>query len=331
MQAGQCDAQRDSRGQRPIAEHRSPSALQPSDTLGGIHLAFVALQTAVAGALSLTDSSVAWLIGQALLALALLQWFVVLHEAGHMSLFRTRALNVAAGHLASVFAFIPYASWRRVHGLHHVWTGWQDKDPTTAALTPRARGKVETALVNFAWRTGLPLFSVIYRVGNYWHLPRLLRLFPTARQRRAIVVNALVLLAFYAGAVMLFGGETVIRCAALALLLGLALQDPLILSQHTHIAQPVSEGRSVAPLSGETQIRYTRSLRFPRWFARWLLMNFNMHERHHLHPNVPGYRLAQLEEAQPNEVHWWTWLRAAKRLSGAQFVFGHREQTGFRW
>jgi fatty acid desaturase len=75
-------------------------------------------------------------------------------------------LNVFAGHLASVFAFIPFASWRRIHGLHHVWTGWQDKDPTTASLTPRHRGGLTRAIVDIAWRCWLPLFSVVYRVGN---------------------------------------------------------------------------------------------------------------------------------------------------------------------
>jgi len=298
--------------------------------MGMLHLGLVLSQTAAGLVLSLHGSFWPWLAGQTLLALALLQWFIVLHEAGHLGLFRTRALNIAAGHLASVFALIPFASWRRVHGLHHRWTGWQDKDPTTAALTPRRRGRFEIAVVDFAWKCWLPLFSVIYRLSNYWHLPRLLRMFPSTGQRRAIVANAVLLLALYAGLATASGASTVLSCFGLALLLGLALQDPLILSQHTHIPQPVSEGRRVGPLSGREQLRYTRSLRFPRWFARWVLINFNAHELHHLDASVPGYRLSRLAQAQPNEVHWWTWLRAAKRLSGAQFVFGNREETGFR-
>lgn len=298
--------------------------------MGTLHLALVLSQTAAALALSLRGSVWLWLAGQALLGLALVQWFIVLHEAGHLGLFRTRALNLAAGHLASVFALIPFASWRRVHGLHHRWTGWQDKDPTTAALTPRTRSRFEIAAADVAWKCWLPLFSVIYRLANYWHLPRLLRMFPSARQRRAIVLNAMLLLALYVGLAIALGASTVLSCFGPALLLGLALQDPLILSQHTHMPQPQSEGRRVEPLSGQEQLRYTRSLRFPRWFAQWVLINFNAHELHHLDASVPGYRLPRLAHAQPNEVHWWTWLRAAKRLSGAQFVFGNRDETGFR-
>lgn len=304
--------------------------LQASDALGALHVGLASAVTALGLWLSIDGGVPGWLAGQALVAIALVQWFVLLHEAGHMSLFRTRALNVVAGHVASFFAFIPFAAWRRVHGLHHVWTGWQDRDPTTAALTPRPRGRLQTLAVDAAWRLWLPLFSIVYRLGNYWHMPRLLRLFPARAQRAAIVRDAVLLVAAYGAVAYLAGGAALVCAIGVAVFAGLALQDPLILSQHTHIPQPVSEGRRVEPLSGADQARYTRSLRFPRWFAQWVLINFNAHERHHLHASVPGYRLARLTDPQPNEVDWWTWLRAAKRLRGSQFVFGNREQTGFR-
>jgi acyl-lipid omega-6 desaturase (Delta-12 desaturase) len=262
--------------------------------MGCLHVVIVGLQTLAGLGLSTAGHPLLWFCGQLMLGFALLQWFIVLHEAGHMSLFRTRILNVAAGHLASVFAVIPFASWRRVHGLHHLWTGWQDKDPTTAALTPRPRSALQRTAVDVAWRCWLPLFSVVYRLGNYWHLPRLLGAFRAPSQRFAIVVNAVLLLGFYAGGNAAFGWEACFGSFALALVIGLALQDPLILSQHTHIPQPVSGGRIVQPLPPRAQLAFTRSLRFPDWFAQWLLINFNAHELHHLHASVPGYRLPSL-------------------------------------
>lgn len=315
--------------ERPGPVVRAPVELRPSDAMGVLHLGIAIVTTGAALALSATGGVVLWPAGQALLALALLQWFILLHEAGHMTLFRTRAFNVLAGHLASVFALIPFASWRRIHGLHHVWTGWQDKDPTTAALTPRERGAVQRALVDIAWRAWLPLFSVAYRVGNYWNLPRLWRQFPGGAQRLCIGLNAGLLVLVHVAVVVHLGPAAAASSFGLALLLGLALQDPLILSQHTHIPQPLSRGRRVAPLAPSAQLPYTRSLRFPTWFAYWVLLNFNAHERHHLHPGIPGYRLGRLGDRQANEVHWWTWLRAAKRMRGSLFVFGNRDQTGF--
>lgn len=305
------------------------STLAPSDRRGAVVFAGATTLTVAGVALSLLDSIAVWVIGQVLFALALLQWFILLHEAGHLTLFRTRALNVAAGHVCGLLALIPFASWRRVHGLHHLWTGWQDLDPTTATLVPRTRSRGEIVLVDIAWRLWLPLFSIVYRIGNYWNPRRLARFFPQPGQRWRIALNALALCACYVAVIMWLGPQQAVRIFAVALFLALALQDPLILSQHTHIPQRVSAGRPVQPLRPTAQAQYTRSLRFPPWIAQWLLINFNAHELHHRYTAVPGYRLRELACMQPNEVDWYLWLRAAKRMRGSVFLFENRETTDF--
>ena len=66
-----------------------------------------------------------------------MQWFAVLHECGHRTMFRARRFNTLAGVVAGFLTMIPYRSWVRVHGRHHKWTGWQDLDPTTESLVPQ--------------------------------------------------------------------------------------------------------------------------------------------------------------------------------------------------
>jgi fatty acid desaturase len=312
-----------------IAIRADAPALAASDLVGGAYLLGAVAATLLALWLSSLASLSAWLAGQGVLALVLLQWFVLLHEAGHRSLFRTRRLNVAAGHLAGFMALVPFASWRRVHGLHHLWTGWQDRDPTTAALAPRARSRLEIALVDLAWRLWLPLFSVAYRWGNYWSVRRLHMLFTAPDQRRAMLANIAALALAYAGVCSLLGIEQTARLFGLATVLSFVLQDPLILSQHTHLPQRLSGGRRVAPLDPGAQARHTRSLAFPRWFAHCVLLHFNAHELHHRFAAVPGYRLGRITCPPPNEVHWWTWLKAVKRMRGSAFLFQTRDQTGF--
>ena len=309
---------------RGVASRRSPS-----NALGMLVVTTVLTTSGLGMALSLSQHVAMWLVGQALLAIAFLQWFIVLHEAGHLTLFSTRALNIAAGHVAGFLALIPFAAWRRVHALHHVWTGWQDKDPTTAQLAPRHRGKLTVALTDIAWRWWLPLISIAYRLQNYWNLRRLWTLFHDPRQRRAMVANVLALVGAYGAVAAILGIDAVIELFALALVLSFVLQDPLILSQHTHVPQRLSQGRRVVPLSASEQATHTRSLRFPRWIAQWVLFNFNAHELHHRLPSVPGYRLAEAAMPQPNEIEWWLWLREAKRLRGSVFVFQSRNETGF--
>jgi acyl-lipid omega-6 desaturase (Delta-12 desaturase) len=99
-------------------------------------------------------------LGQALLAVAFVQAFVLLHEAGHNTLFAQRRMNRSIGHIAGLFALIPFHAWQRIHARHHRYTGWQDLDATTATLVPRAIRPWERRVIDFAWRTGLPLFSV---------------------------------------------------------------------------------------------------------------------------------------------------------------------------
>ena len=269
-----------------------------------------------------------WLCGQALLAVMLVQWFVILHECGHETLFRTRRWHAAAGRVAAAFSLIPYHAWTRVHGRHHKWTGWQDLDPTTESLVPRPLGRVERTLVNTCWRLWIPLFSIIYRVSNYWHLARLLRMFPKPSDRRALVRDVLTLVALYAVVTALVGPAAMLRACGLALLLSLAMEDLLLLSQHTHVPQNVSHGAAVKPFPAIEQEPFTRSLRLPA-LASAFVLHFDAHELHHMYPFVPGYYLRRIPYSPENEIGWWQWISRAKRIPGDVLLFQNRLETGF--
>jgi omega-6 fatty acid desaturase (delta-12 desaturase) len=316
----------DSDGTRNLPRGTAAS-LTPSDRVGAWLVARISLTTALGLALAAAPSPAGWLAGELILAVALLQWFILLHECGHHTLFRSRLPNVAVGHLAGFFALIPFACWRRVHGLHHVWTGWQDLDPTTAALAPRKRTPLETWVTDAAWRCWLPLFSIVYRSSNYWDLHRLRTMFWASAQRRAFLLNVSLLVVAYAGLAILLGPGVILRIFVPALLLSLAMQDPLILSQHTHLPQGLAQGRKVTPRTGSQQQEHTRSLCVPQWMSRWILLGFEAHGLHHRFPAVPGYRWIGTVLEGPNAVDWWCWLRAAKDLRGSEFLFGPGERV----
>lgn len=278
--------------------------------------------------LSTTDAWSLWACGQMLLAASLVQWFAILHEAGHRTLFRTRRLNAGIGLLAGFLVMIPFASWVRVHGKHHKWTGWQDLDPTTASLVPRELTAVERSIVNACWRLWIPLFSVLYRVENYWNLPRLHALFERAPDRVALRAGILGQLAAYVAVAWLVGPLVLLQVAGAAVVLSLIAEDLLLLSQHTHVPQNLSGGRDVPPVPAVEQEVFTRSLRLPRWVSTCLL-HFDAHELHHMYPFVPGYHLRRIPYQPVNEVGWWEWVRLSKRLKGVVLLFNNRETTGF--
>src|SRR5690349_15801981 len=204
------------------------SQLRPTDAAGAtVALSCIAI-TASGVALSLSPRWWAWAAGQLLLALSLVQWFALLHECGHETLFRDKRLHAPLGQLAGFFTLIPFRNWKSVHRRHHKWTGWQDIDPTTEALVPRELGRAERVIVNAAWRCWIPLFSVIYRTNNFWNWRRLEALFEKREERRALAANMAGLLAAYVAIVALLGPSTSLRLFGVALVMTFAAEDLLI-------------------------------------------------------------------------------------------------------
>ncbi len=301
--------------------------LRPRDTFGGLYFFGCLLLTVAGIALAGRPHPIAWVVGQALLALALVQWFVLLHECGHGILFRTPRWNHLAGQIAGVFSFIPFHAWTAIHNQHHHWTGWQDLDPTTATLVPRELSRAERVLMNVCWRFWIPIFVLVYRINNFWNWPRLQKLFPASPLRKRIAVNILGLAALYVGVIYAFGFSTLLRSLGVGVLLSMVFIDSLILSQHTHVPMKVSGNESVRPFSAREQEVFTRSLRFPRWFSQWILANVDAHELHHIHPQIPGYFLSRVDYQPKNIAVWWRWILAARRLPAEVFMFQNRTQS----
>jgi omega-6 fatty acid desaturase (delta-12 desaturase) len=308
----------------------SPHALahlRPTDRQGLAVTTGVAATTILALWLSLDGGWLRWAAGQVLLGGALVQWFTVLHECGHRTLFRNRRLNALTGTIAGFLTMIPYRVWVRVHGRHHKWTGWRDIDPTMESVVSRQLSRFERTLINVCWRLWIPLFSTMYRVENYWKPGRLRTMFARPEDQRSMLRNAVLQLAAYGALVVILGPSVLARAAAAGILLSLIVEDLLFLSQHTHVPQNVSDGDHVDPVPAIGQEVFTRSLRLPAIVSSWLL-HFDAHELHHMYPFVPGYHLRRIPYRTVNEVSWWEWVRVSKRLRGVTLLFESRRDTG---
>ena len=308
---------------------RSLASVRPTDRAGWFHVTLAILLTTLAIGFSCSGMVMLWLLGQVLLSLVFLSWFALLHEAGHKNLFRSQRLNTLAGHSAGILALIPFRTWRLVHARHHYWTGWHDLDPTTSATLPRPVPRVERLAINLCWFAWIPVFSVIYRIQNYWNLPRLWRQFERGHQRRLTVWSTVICLTTYLGLVLWLGPMRCLALFGLGLYLSFALQDVIILSQHSHIPMEHSGGKDVQPFPPIEQEVFTRSLLFPRWFSQYILLNFDAHELHHMYPAVPGYALSSIPYRPANAVPWWQWIWNAKRIPGHRLIFQNRNETGW--
>lgn len=260
-----------------------------------------------------------FLISQILLGIFFFQCFILLHEAGHFSFFKTQSLNRVLGHFCAGISIIPFASWISIHNLHHKWTGYRDKDPTTEGTVSPKFGIVQKSLVNICWRLWIPLFTIGYRIGNYWNVSKIKK--HVARPHHASIfihmgiMAALYLLVFY------FWGGFIVRHFLPGFVIGLMISDVFILSQHSHIEIPLADNRNVKPVKFSDQIIYTRSIDLQKTIARYVFFNFNKHELHHAYPGLPAYHLDRLGQNTPNHVSLCAYLKDAKHLSGVEFVF----------
>ena len=84
----------------------------------------------------------------------LVRLFIIQHDCGHGSFFKSRGANDLVGRAISVLTLTPYWSWSQGHAAHHASTGNLDR---------RGRGDVETWTVA-EYQGSAPLKKLLYRL-----------------------------------------------------------------------------------------------------------------------------------------------------------------------
>jgi omega-6 fatty acid desaturase (delta-12 desaturase) len=269
-----------------------------------------------------------WFISQILLAFGIFQSFIVIHEAGHRTLFKNKLINNSIGTLCSLFCLIPFYPWQFIHSKHHRWTGWKDIDPTTSKTLKRDLSKLQKLILDKAWAYSVPIFCPIYALDNFWNLPKLFQLTENTSRRTKFIFSTSIIIFSWIVTIYLLGPLTILYNYGLAFLLVLVIADPLMLSQHSHIHQELAGDKEVKPFPFRKQEIFTRSLSFPPWVSKYVLYGFDRHEAHHINPNLPGYQLANVNQNTTNDINALKWIKLAKSIPGHQLIFLTREETG---
>jgi fatty acid desaturase len=112
-------------------------------------------------------------------------------------------------------------------------------------------------------------------------------------------------------------GAAYFRAYLPAFALFLFLMDPIMLSQHVGVPlkHPDKSAGEPRPIRAAEQESLARTLVFPRWFARHVLLGFNYHSVHHARPTLPGHLLDAVPFEPTYSENWWIWLKTAKRTS----------------
>jgi len=205
---------------------------------------------------------------------------LLIHEAVHLNLFKTRFLNVWAGRLGGWFTLIEFAAFQELHRQHHASVG-KDHDPQGLDY-----GKLENASQH-------KLFWHLFRALLGWNMHHMLTLI---RQRlkmknklstTVIEMSGLLVVQGLFFFIATRGGEH--------LWLGLifpvaAATIGLFMSQLRGFCEHV-------PMPGENarmRLRSHTSKPLERVFIH--CMNYNYHAEHHRFPRIPGKNLPVLSE-----------------------------------
>ncbi|MBK8211690.1 MAG: fatty acid desaturase [Rhodospirillales bacterium] len=230
--------------------------------------------------------------------------FIIQHDCGHGSFFRSRRANDAVGMLCSLFTLTPYGMWRRQHAGHHAH--WNDLDRRmsgsdiySTCLTfdeyralPRWRRMVHRAMLHpVVSLLLLPpvVFLVIYRVPFdaplSWN-----------RERWAVYGTNLALLVVYGGLCIGLGFRDVLLVQLPTSIIASIFGVWLFSLQHRFDGALWARHEAWTPVAAS--LNGSSYLRLPR-ILQWFTGNIGFHHVHHLDPRIPNYRLEECHRAHP--------------------------------
>src|ERR1041384_4681802 len=158
--------------------------------------------------------SVSWWLVAPLAILAgafLVRIFIIFHDCGHGSYFKSRRANDLAGFIGGVLTFTPYYHWRWEHNIHHATSGHLDKRGVGDIWTLTVQEYLEASRwKRFAYRLARNPFILFFIAPVCLFL--FLERFPGAkappRERWSIYWTNLLLAAMIAGGCWIFGWQT---------------------------------------------------------------------------------------------------------------------------
>lgn len=236
----------------------------------------------------------------------LVRLFIIQHDCGHSSFFRSRIGNDFVGRALSLLTLTPYYSWKRDHATHHASTGNLDR---------RGLGDVETLTVaeyqgssplrKLAYRLfrnpfvmvmlGAPINFIVLQRFPKWHELRI------RQSLRSIFSLNLALSVMFGVSTALLGAVPVFGTYLPVIIIASWVGNWLFFVQHqfegAHWDRDGDWNFHEAAAVGSSYFKLPPVL---QWFSG----NIGLHHVHHLCSRVPNYRLQACLNAAPelNEI-----------------------------
>ena len=229
----------------------------------------------------------------------LVRIFIIFHDCGHQSFFRSRKANHFWGAITGLLTFTPYTYWTANHARHHDTSGNLDKrgfgDVWTMTVEEYMKASWNAKLKYRLYRNPFIMFLLgpllIVLVSN-----RLTTHAKCAGERNSVYINNIAILLMAIFLSLLMGFKAFIAIQALILLIGLIGGVWLFYVQHqfegVYWAREDEWDFIAASLMGGSFYKLPKIL---NWFSG----SIGYHHVHHLMTGIPNYNLAKCHEEIP--------------------------------
>ena len=256
--------------------------------------------------------------------------FIIFHDCGHGSFFKSRKASAVVGYITGIITFTPYHHWRHNHAVHHATAGDLDR---------RGTGDVWTATVDeyLSFPRWKKLFYRFYRNPFVMFLLNPVLLFgighrfagKTKGQERASVYwTNFALLVILLIAYFTIGLKAYFLIQLPILWIGTAAGVWLFYVQHNFEGVYWERHKDwdfvKAGLEGSSFYKLPKVL-------QWFTGNIGFHHIHHLSPRIPNYELERCHRENPIfQVKPITFLSSFKSLTYRLWDEKGRKLVGYR-
>lgn len=225
--------------------------------------------------------------------------FILFHDCGHGSFFKSQKLNDLLGFITGVLTFTPYFEWKHNHAIHHATAGNLDKRGVGDVLTLT----VEEYLALPWWKkVGYRILRnplILFTIGSFIVFAVTHRFWgPGAgkRERASVIWTNLVLAAVFAPLMLWLGWREVLLVQLPILFFASSAGVWLFYVQHnfegTYWERKDNWDFLKAGLEGSSFYK------LPAVF-NWFTGNIGFHHIHHLAPKIPNYKLPWAHRENP--------------------------------
>ena len=229
----------------------------------------------------------------------LVRLFIIFHDCGHGSFFKSTTANRRVGFFLGLLVFTPSDSWWHAHAVHHASAGNLDKRGVGDVMTMT----VEEYQKASPWQRFSYRFfrhpAVLLGLGPFFTFliaPRFPNAASSKSDRRSIWLTDLALLVVFAVMSLLIGVKEYLIIQIPVMWLAGAIGIWMFYVQHqfenVYWARSSEWDYTRAALEGASFYRLPRVL-------QWFTGNIGFHHIHHLSPRIPNYFLEKCFKENP--------------------------------